>query len=303
METKTLMHIPLNDEKKENCWFIALLTSLYSSYTKDLIMNKNNNEKENLRGIVKKLLSEYYYYNNKSLNFFHIITPEILLLKSLSLIKRNDLREFIIRTKNFELPMSLMCDFHHNLAINCFKLMTIDNNNYYCEINDNYDLIVDDDNLKYQNNMMMNITDIKTMISTLLNDKPEMILIQKDNENTDEANILKMIIQSGIDYEKAFNLKSYAKSTDTYQQLDDIIFINNNKYQIDTCIIKSSNDNNYIILLHYNNKKYMYDIKNGLLNENEWDLKTFNYNEYNFANSPSVFITYISIDKTSSNSL
>lgn len=297
METKNLMTIPLTSEKKENCWFVALLMSLYSTHSKNLILNKSSTDSGSLLSIIKKILNEYYYYNTTTLNFFHIITPEILLLKSLSLMNLDNLRDFIINTKNFKLPMSFICDFHHNISINCFKIITIDNINFYCEINNIYDLNVVDDKLIYQNNMMMNIDAIKNRFSSLLNGKPEMILIQKDNNDTEEAVLLKTIIGSGVDYEKTFNLNNYGDPiTDTYKNLDDIIFINKLKYRLDSCIIKSNKDDSYLVLLHFNDKKFIYDIKNELLSENDWNLKTFVYNDYNFSNSPSIFMIYTIID-------
>ena len=63
METKNLMTIPLTSEKKENCWFVALLMSLYSTHSKNLILNKSSTDSGSLLSIIKKILNEYYYYN------------------------------------------------------------------------------------------------------------------------------------------------------------------------------------------------------------------------------------------------
>jgi hypothetical protein len=304
MENKSLMTIPLTDEKKENCWFVALLMSNFSTYTKNLILTKRSDDAGSLISIIKKLSNEYYYYNTKSLNFFHIITPEILLLKVLALMRQNDLRKFIIETKHFELPMSFMCDFHHSIAINCFKLMTMDNNNFYCELNDYYDLKMVEDKLSFRV-LPMNIEapNIKTSILTLLNDIPEMILIQKEKNTTEEAEVITEIIGKGNDYEKALNINNYKKTNDSFTFFDDIIIVNNNKYKLDTCIIKSSVNNSYLVLLHFDEKKMMYDISNGLLNENNWNLKTFVYNDYSYKDSPSIFASYINISPKKTSSL
>jgi len=297
METENLMTIPLSEDKKENCWFIALLMANYSTFTKNLILSKRAGNEGSLINVIKKLVYDYYYYNTKTLNFFHIITPEILLLKTLDLMRREDLRTFIINTKHFELPMSFICDFHHSIGINCFKVMTIDNDNYYCEVNDYYDLKVVDDKLSFKSNGFdVNANDLKTSIITLLEDKPEMIIIQKEKETTEEAEILKSIINTGKDYEKSLNLNNYRKSKDNYKTYNDVIYVNDTRYRLDCCIIKSSVNNSYLLLLNVNEKKFIYDISNGLLNENNWTLNSFVYNDYSFQDSPSAIAIYINVD-------
>jgi hypothetical protein len=274
-------------------WFISIFMTLFSSYTKNIILKKQSYKNNDLIYIIKHIYNNYYYDNDKSYNFFNIITPEILLLKFLNLTNINNLRNYIIDNKNFNLPLNLISIFHHYLDINCFKIINFDNN-FYCDINSYYTFFIDNNNnINYKFNIIPTYNDIYNKINNI----PEMILLQKNNDINDNEFLAFTNVISDTYNENIFNLNTYMKNNDTIKSFNSNIIFNNNNYILDSCIIKSIKDDNYIVLLNFNDKKYIYSINNNELIEYNWifneyfHIDMFN-NTYDLTKSPIIMCIY-----------
>ena len=80
--------------------FISLLMSLYSDNISSLILKKEKTEFINL---VQTLLAKYSINSEKSISFFNIITPDIILLKFLKFTKDDEMRNNILENGNFDI--------------------------------------------------------------------------------------------------------------------------------------------------------------------------------------------------------
>ena len=292
MDNLKLITIKSSTNNDDINWFISIFMSFLSSYTKNIILNKQSYKNNDLIFIIKYIYNNYYYDNDISNNFFNIINPEILLLKFLNLTNTNNLRNFIIDNKNFNLPLNLISIFHHYLDINCFKIINF-NNNFYCDINNYYNIFIDNNYINYKFNFIPTHNDIYDKINNI----PEMILLQKNNDINDNEILAFNNIISDQYNENIFNLNTYIKNDDTIKSFNNNIIFNNNNYILDSCIIKSIKDNNYIILLNFNNKKYIYSINNNELIEYNWIFNEFFYidifnNIYDFSKSPIIMCIY-----------
>jgi hypothetical protein len=287
-----LIKIPINDNK-DIIVFVAILMSFYSSYIRDLILNKQEKNKNTLLFIIKKLLKIYYNENEETINFFNIITPEILLLKFLMLSNNNKLRKKIILNNNFNIPITLLYNFYIYFNLNCFNIITINRNpNFYCDTNNFYDYYYD--KTKNKINYKLNNTEINNFISNKLESNIQILMIQKENK-TAEANIVQVLINEDSYIDDILNLKNYHDTT-KINNFEEQIYFNNNNYILDSCIIKSNINDNYLILLHFEKNKYIYDINNNILIKYNWNnLNKFKYNEFDFQLSPSSTTIYIII--------
>jgi len=289
-----LFKIPSNGNSKINI-FIAILMSFYSSYCKEFLITNDNNKKKELNNIIHTLINYHYYNTTTTSNFFKIIKPQILLLKFLNIINY-DLRTFLLENNTLDIPLTFLCDIHHHLNLKCMKIFNFNNsNNFYCYVNNfySYSYFSDIDNtiIFYLNSNNINKNDIKNYIK----EGNDIIMIQKENK-TSEAEIVENIINLNDKNEKILNIDNYDDNTNSIKHFDDIITFNYINYKLDTCIIKSNINDNYIILLHFNKNKYLYDINNNNLFEYDWsNLNKFNYNQFDFNTSPSLIATYIII--------
>jgi len=267
--------IPITNSEDNINSFIAILISLYSNYTKDIILKKKSLKEGDLIYIIQNLLKTFYL-NEKLNNLFNNGFSNILLLKFLNLTNNNYLREYVLNTKNFNLKYYLLCDLHNYLNINCLKFFTTTkNNNFYCDINNYYYLSHNNFELNFIEKDIPEYNQIYSKIINKIKKNPEILIIQKDDDKTIETNIVSKIISKDINIEKVFNMNTYIKSTDIITPFNDIIIFNNIKYKLDCCIINY--DNNDYLLLHIDNKKYIYDISNEYIAEYNW-----NINDYRF---------------------
>jgi hypothetical protein len=282
-----LIKIPINDNKEINV-FIAILMSFYSSYCRELLLNKEEKNKNTLLFIIKKLLISYYNENEETINFFNIITPEILLLKMLSLTD-NKLREKLIINKKLNIPITLLYNFYMYLNLVAFNIININNSlKFYCDTNNFYDYYYDKKTNKIKYKLNSN-NDFEQLITNKLASTIEILMIQKEN-NTSEAKIVESLITDDV-----LNLENY-HDINQIKNYEEKINFNNNNYILDSCIIKSNINDNYIILLHYEKNKYIYDINKNSLIKYDWiDLKKFKYENYDFKLSPSLTAIYIII--------
>ena len=140
MDDNKLIRIPLN-QNKEMGVFICILTSFYSDYFRELLLaipndNLNDNHNSSLIFIIKRLITRYYYENKGTINFYKIITPEIILLKFLNETNYIKMRRFMVLNRKMEVPLTFLCDIHHSLNLNCLKMIRInDNPNFYLNTN------------------------------------------------------------------------------------------------------------------------------------------------------------------------
>jgi len=267
--------IPITNSEDNINSFIAILISLYSNYTKDIILKKKSLKEGDLIYIIQNLLKTFYL-NEKLNNLFNNGFSNILLLKFLNLTNNNYLRKYVLNTKNFNLKYYLLCDLHNYLNINCLKFFTTTkNNNFYCDINNYYYLSHNNFELNFIEKDIPEYNQIYSKIINKIKKNPEILIIQKDDDKTIETNIVSKIISKDINIEKVFNMNTYIKSTDIITPFNDIIIFNNIKYKLDCCIINY--DNNDYLLLHIDNKKYIYDISNEYIAEYNW-----NINDYRF---------------------
>jgi hypothetical protein len=281
MDSKNILNTLSNNNNTDINTFIGILMTFYSTSFKQLILNKNISDKKTLLYIIKTILIKYYYNTKDTINFFKIVTPEILLLKFLSLCNYDNYREYVILNNNYKIPLLFICDFYTYANLKTFNLISFDNK-FYCETN-NY--------IKYnykKNNYIIYDTindDIEDIITTKLKNKPEIIIIQKENNIP-----LKKLL---INYENKFNLNTYITDVKLFTET---IIINDIHYKLDSCIIKSNLNDNYIILFHYNNEKHIYDINNNNLIKFNWDNITNFNNEFNFISSESLCVIYTIIN-------
>jgi hypothetical protein len=288
MDSKNNLNTLSNNNNTDINIFIGFLMTFYSTSFKQLILNKYISDKNSLLYIIKTILTKYYYNTKDTIDFFKIVTPEILLLKFLSLSNYHNFREYVILNNNYKISLLFIYDFYTYTNLKTFNLLSIDNK-FYCETN-NY--------IKYnykKNNYIIydSINDIEDIITNKLKNKPEIIIIQKEN-NTNFNVALKKLL---INYETKFNLNTYITDIKLFTET---IIINDIHYKLDSCIIKSNLNDNYIILFHYNNEKYIYDINNNNLLKFNWNnITTFNYgvnNEFNFISSESLCVIYTIIN-------
>lgn len=268
--------IAIQENKPEINWFVVILMSLYSQYTKDMIMTKDN------KTVINSLLTKYYYNNDLSKTFYNIISHEILLLHLLRETGHINIRQHMIEQKNLNMPINFVHSIHKYLQLNCLSFFSIHNTNkYYCGINNYYEYTI---NADYQ--LSFEVTnDLSKATLSNKKDFPEIIMIQKEFENTDESKIVTSIISNSA-YEKVFNIDNYDKqNASNIKSLNEVITYNNKKYKMDSCILRSKDDNKYSILFHYNDKQYSYS-PNEEIKEVKWykNIKSTSTNEDYYKN-------------------
>lgn len=286
MDSKNILNTLSNNDNTDINIFIAIVMTFYSTSFKQLILNKSIIDKKTLLYIIKTIVTKYYYNTKETLDFFKIVTPEILLLKFLALVNYHNYREYIILNNNYKIPLLFISDFYNYCNLKTFHLLSIDNN-FYCETNNFIKYNYKKNN--YTIHEPLNENDIDEIITDKLKNKPEIIIIQKDNT------ILKQLI---IKYEDKFNLNTYIQHD--LDLFTETIKINNIHYKLDSCIIKSNSNDNYILLFHYNNEKYLYDINNNNLIKFNWNnITSFTYglkNEFNFVLAETLCVIYTIIN-------
>ncbi len=300
MDDNKLIRIPLN-QNKDMCVFICMLTSFYSHFFRELLLaipdNHNDNHNHYLIFIIKRLITRYYYENKGTINFYKIITPEIILLKFLNETNYTKMRRFMILNKRMEVPLTFLCDIHHSLNLNCLKIITInDNPNFYLNTNNYYSYNYNNDTKEIEFTLNNNTDYIEDDIRKTFERKIDIIMIQKENKSK-EAEITQELISNREINERSLNLNRYDHHHDGIKTFEETILLNNSIYKLDSCIIKSSSNENYLILFHYDKNKYLYNpYKNKLIEYNWTNLITFDYTEdgdnYNFQSSPSLITTY-----------
>jgi len=238
-------------------WFNALIFSLYSHHIKNLIIKKNSDT------AIKRILTDYIYdiedvdssANDDLKTFFSIIPPPVLYLHLLRELNYNAIRQLMMKTKDMYVNINFLAKIFRYLSINFLKIFNISNtDNYYYEIDKYYDYEISNDNV------ILNITgEVEEFtIPALINNIPEVILVQRYNENTDEALIVQEII-SNSNNERILNLNNIDKKNyDNIKSMDDVIVFNNKKYTLEACIIMRP-DNSYLTCIFHKNEKYMKD--------------------------------------------
>jgi hypothetical protein len=301
MDENKLIRIPLN-KYKETCVFICMLTSFYSHHFRELLLNipddNHNHNHESLIYIIKRLITRYYYENKGNINFYKTITPEILLLKFLNETNYIKIRRFMVLNKKMEVPLTFLCDIHHSLNLNCLKIITInDNPRFYLNTNNYYSYNYNNDTKEIEFNLNNNTDYIEDDIKKTFERKIDIIMIQKENRSK-EADITQQLISNRDINERSLNLNRYDSNHDGINTFKEIILLNNSIYKLDSCIIRETSNENYLILFHFNKKKYLYNPSKNNMIEYDWTiLMNFDYtdddnNNYNFHLSPSLITTY-----------
>jgi len=238
-------------------WFNAFIFTLYSNHIKNLIIKKNSDT------AIKRILTDYIYdiedvdssANDDLITFSNIIPPPILYLHLLRELNYNTIRQLMINTKDLYININFLAKIFRYLSINCLKIFNISKtDNYYYAIDKYYDYDIANDNI------ILNITnDVEELsIPSLINNNPEIIIVQRYNDTTDEALIVKEII-SNPNNERILNLNNIDKKNyDNIKSMDDVITFSNKKYSLEACIIMRP-DNSYLTCIYHKDKKYMKD--------------------------------------------
>lgn len=208
-----------------------------------------------------------------------IIPGEIFLLKFLRLNKCNDVRKFLLKNKDFsKLPVGFVSKILKVSNMNFIHLFNY-NKNYFI-INDYYDYVVDNDEIVAELNdsyMNMSIKDIHNMNRDLVNNSPDMIVVQHENA-IDKDSMVNLMV-SKKDIQDNLNLKMYNN-----YQFDNL---NGNSYHLDLIIT----DDYKIYFISNQNKEYVYS--NGKLKETNWS-------NGSMSNSRNRLISIYHIDKSKS---
>lgn len=238
-------------------WFNAFIFTLYSNHIKNLIIKKNSDT------AIKRILTDYIYdiedvdssANDDLITFSNIIPPPILYLHLLRELNYNTIRQLMINTKDLYININFLAKIFRYLSINCLKIFNISKtDNYYYAIDKYYDYDIANDNI------ILNITnDVEELsIPSLINNNPEIIIVQRYNDTTDEALIVKEII-SNPNNERILNLNNIDKKNyDNIKSMDDVITFSDKKYSLEACIIMRP-DNSYLTCIYHKDKKYMKD--------------------------------------------
>lgn len=207
------------------------------------------------------------------------------------------MRRFMVLNKKMEVPLTFLCDIHHSLNLNCLKMIRInDNPNFYLNTNNYYSYNYNNDTKEIEFTLNNNSDYIEDDIRKTFERKIDIIMIQKENRSK-EADITQELITKRTINDRFLNLNTYDYHYDGIRNFNDTILLNNSIYKLDSCIIKSSENENYLILFHFNKNKYLYNPSKNNLIEYDWtNLMTFDYTEdgdnYNFQLSPSLITTY-----------
>jgi len=132
--------IAIYENKPQINWFVVMLMSLYSQYTKELIIKKSN------ENIINTLLTKYYHNNDLSKTFYSIISHEILLLYLLRETGYNNIRDYMINNKTLNIPINFISHIHKYLKLNCLRIFNIHNTDNYYNINHNYNYTINENN-------------------------------------------------------------------------------------------------------------------------------------------------------------
>jgi hypothetical protein len=239
--------------------FNTQILSLYSQNIKELILKKNSDT------AITRILTDYIYdindinssVNDELKTFTSIVKSPILFLHLLRELNYSNIRQLMINTKNMSGNINFLAKMFRYLNINCLKIFNINNtDNYYYGVDKYCDYDVVDNDL-----MMITTNKVeKLQISTLNNDVPEIIIVQRFNENVDEALIVKKII-SDPDNEKILNLNNIDMANyNNIKSMKDIITYNDRQYKLDACIILLYENEKYLTYLNHKDKKYICDI-------------------------------------------
>lgn len=269
--------------------FNMFMMSLYSQRTKELIVKKTNDN------ALKRILTDYTYDIENSMEedanidlkkFFSVVTPEIRFLYLLRELGYNQLRQLMIDTKDLSGDLNLLSKIHHYLGISCLTFFN-DNGNYYHGVNNYYDYDVNDNNI-----VLNTTTEVKELsIPDINKENPEIIMVQRDDNTTDEALAVKAII-SNTDYEKILNVDNINKTNATnIKSLKDTIVYNNKKYKLDANLIISK-DNIYYNCIYYKNKQYISTQTS--IEESKWS------NDIEITKSNSIISVYVLTEETGS---
>lgn len=186
--------------------FISLLMSLYSDNISSLILKKEKTEFINL---VQTLLAKYNINSEKSISFFNIITPDIILLKFLKFTKDDEMRNNILENGNFDIiKLNYIYNILDSLDINVLHFIKKkEYNDFYfydrkirekipeiilVELNNNYNV---DKEIKYIGDTktffqkILTIDNIKYNLEAVImkstnTEKDYLILFEIDNKKT-----------------------------------------------------------------------------------------------------------------------
>ena len=186
--------------------FISLLMSLYSDNISSLILRKEKTEFINL---VQTLLAKYSINSEKSISFFNIITPDIILLKFLKFTKDDEMRNNILENGNFDIiKLNYIYNILDSLDINVLHFIKKkEYNDFYfydrkirekipeiilVELNNNYNV---DKEIKYIGDTktffqkILTIDNIKYNLEAVImkstnTEKDYLILFEIDNKKT-----------------------------------------------------------------------------------------------------------------------
>lgn len=206
-----------------------------------------------------------------------LISGEIFLLKFLRLNKNNDLRNLIIKMKDFSiLPIgyvSKILEVSNSNFIHFYEY----NNNYYI-INDYFDYKVDNGNVVIElkdDFSELSLKDIHNMNRQLVQNTPDIIVVQ--HQDAVDINSFIDLITAKKDIQHTLNFDMYDKHTFNN--------INGNTYNLDLTItdnynihFKSTKGENYIYsdgIIKKNTSEYCNPRRNPLISIYSIDAKEF----------------------------
>lgn len=184
-----------------------------------------------------------------------VIPGEVFLLKFLRLCKNSEVRNLLLKTKDFsKLPVGYVSKILQVSNMSFIHLFNY-NKNYFI-INDYYDYVIDNDEIVPQlNDMNMSTKDIQSMNRRLVNSSPDMIVVQ--HQSAIDKDLFTNLMVSKKDIQETINLKNYSN-----HHFDNL---NGNTYHLDLVI----SDDYKIYFKSHQNKEFIYS--NGKLKEAGWD--------------------------------
>jgi len=181
-----------------------------------------------------------------------ILPYEIILLNFLKKTYNDEIRDFILKTNNYNIFIGYICkiiNYYHYNTINLFRI----NNELY--INNIYDYVIKNNEIVpeiYDYIIDTEDEDLKDINKYLFNTIPEFIIIQEEHAEPKETKVFKDFI---LKKEPIFNIKSYMNDNKLFN------FFN---YNLEIVILKDC-----VYFIH-NKQKFIY--KDGDIQIFDWNI-------------------------------
>jgi hypothetical protein len=181
-----------------------------------------------------------------------ILPYEIILLNFLKKTYNDEIRDFILKTNNYNIFIGYICkiiNYYHNNTINLFRI----NNELY--INNIYDYVIENNEIVPEIYNYIIDTEDEDLIDInkyLFNTIPEFIIIQEEHAEPKETKVFKDFI---LKKEPIFNIKSYINDNKLFN------FFN---YNLEIVILKDC-----VYFIH-NKQKFIY--KDGNIQIFDWNI-------------------------------